>query len=234
MRVLDTTFSLLTFWQHLVFTEAALLAHADTVALAAPFTTLLDAFEGMHSADLKTRRGAIQAQARAVIADMNVDDGLRKLHSDTLSEVTQDREHPIFKALFESDIAATIRFALARQLTTALTIVENLALSLIPAALKSHVDTLKKLIEAGQVVLKGRSTAAFERTESNLASGAWKDDVNAVRLSTYGALLGVAAKTRRSKVWAESFFSQSPEPRESVDTDTDNGTPPVTPTPEVV
>lgn len=234
MRVLDTKFSILSFWQHLVFTEAALLAHPDTAPLAAGFTTLLDAFQSVHTGDLATRRSTLQAQARSVVADLNLDDGIRKLHSDTLSEVTQDREHAIFKALFSSDIGATIRFALARQIGVAEKLIEDLGLSLIPAALKGHVEKLGALIASGREVLEGRKKSAFARTEHNLDSGAWKEDVNALRLTAYGALLGVAAKTRRPKSWVESFFMQAAETKESVDVDTDATTPasPAEPTPE--
>lgn len=232
MRVLDTKDSILSFWQHLVFSEAALLAHPDTAALAAPFTTLLDAFQAVHSGDLATRRATLQAQARSVVADLGIDDGIRALHSDTLSEVRQDREHPIFKALFSSDIGATVRFALARQLGVAEKLVESLDLTLIPAALKTHIGAFGAFIARGREVLEGKRKAAFERTEQNLNAAAWKDDVNAVRQTTYGALLGVAAKARRPRGWVESFFMQT-DTKESVDVDTDAPVPtPVEPTPD--
>lgn len=237
MRVIDTKFSLISFWQQLVFTEAALLAHPDTAAMAAPFTTLLESFQELHGADLKTRRAVLQAQARAVIGDQNLDDGVRRLHSDTLSELLQDRSHAIFKALFSSDIGSTVRFALARQIPVVQQIVGNLALSIIPASLKPHIAKLEALITAGQEALAKRTEAAFGRTEANLGAAAWKDDVNAVRLTSYGALLGVAAKTRRPKAWAESFFMQSSEANENVEVDSDASvptpdTPVVVPPPE--
>jgi len=238
MRVIDTTSSLLWFWQHLVFTEAALLAHPDTAALAPPFTQLLDAFQQVQAADLATRRALLQAQAKAAIGDQNVDEALRKLHSDTLSAVTQDREHPLFKSLFDSDIAATIRFALARQLEVTKRAVANLGLSVVPDGLRSHAARLTALIEAGQAVLEGKKKAAFDRAQANLDSSGWKDDVNAVRLTAYGALLGVAAKARRPKSWAEAFFMQSAERRDALDADADTDTPggggaPSEPTPPV-
>jgi hypothetical protein len=180
----------------------------------------------LQSADLATRRALLQAQAHETIADQNLDDGLRKLHSDTLSEVTQDREDPIFKALFSSDIGATVRFALARQLTVAQQLVTNLSLSIIPPALKSHIAKLEQLIAAGQAVLQQRKTAAFGRTEANLGTLAWKDDVNAVRLTAYGALLGIAAKTRRPKTWAESFFMSSSSATDAIELEVETPTPP--------
>lgn len=230
MRVIDTRFSLLSFWQHLVFTEAALLANPETHPLAAPFSALLDDFQGLHGTDLATRRATLRAQARAVMADVNVDDGIRRLHSDTLNAVTQDRDDSIFKGLFKSDLAATIRFALARQLTIAEELVASLALSIIPASLKSHAAKLQALIAAGQAVLEERRTARFQRAEAGLAFENWKGDVNALRLSTYGALLGIAAKQKRAKAWAEGFFMQSAEAdmSDSVDTDTDGGGPTTT------
>ncbi len=236
MRVIDTKFSLISFWQQLVFTEAALLAHPDTAALAAPFTTLIEAFQAVHGADLKTRRTVLQAQAHAVIADQNLDDGVRKVHSDALSEVVQDRSHAIFKALFKSDIGATVRFALARQIPVVQQLVTDLALSIIPASLKPHIAKLESLIEAGQQVLTKRKETAFERTEANLNAMTWREDVNAVRLTTYGALLGIAAKTRRPKAWAESFFMQSSASNENIDVDVDTPAPdaPVVVTPPEV
>ena len=64
----------------------------------------------------------------------------------------------------------------------------------------------------------------------------WREDVNAVRLTTYGALLGIAAKTRRPKAWAESFFMQSSASNENIDVDVDTPAPdaPVVVTPPEV
>lgn len=217
MQVLDPKLSLITYWQHLVYTEAALLAHPDAAPLAPAFDALLKEFEALLGADLATRRASIQAQAHAVIADKNLDDGLRELHSDALHEVRQDRAHAVFTALFESDIGATIRFALARQLEVADAIVAKLGLTIVPEGLRSHVGTLGALIGKGRTVLGGKKAAALARTEANLGAAAWKDDANAARLTAYGALLGIAAKTRRPKTWADAFFMRSADAPEGVD-----------------
>lgn len=223
MRVLDTTNGLLSFWQQAVFTEAALLAHPDTRALAAPFTALLDDFQRLLGADLATRRASLQAQARTVIGDKNLDDGIRKLHSDTLSETTQDREHQVFAALFDSDIGATIRFALARQIDVAEALIDKLGLSIIPETLKGHSAKIGALVATGKEILAGRRAAARARAEANLDTKSWKEDVNAARLTVYGALLGIAAKSHRQKAWAEAFFMQSSDAPEGVDVEGETG-----------
>ena len=207
MRNLDTRRSLQTFWDDVVYTEAALLADDETAALAAALTEHLADHERVAKIDRDSRRATLQAGARANVADGGVDEGIRDLHNDTLHDVQQDRSERRYATLFPQPLNRMIRHALARQLEGATEIVERLGLSLFTEAFRDrHRGSLGALIERGRAALASRRTAALQRTEARLEIQAWKEETNALRLGIYSQLLSIAAQQRHNRRWAEQFF----------------------------
>jgi hypothetical protein len=207
MRTVSLDRSIVQFWEELIYTEAALRAYEETAALAAPVTATLDDFAKIMQVDLDTRRALIQARARAVIADENLDDGLREVHSNTLHLVRQDRSRKEYQTLFPGALTALIRHALAKQIAAALAVIQKLGLSLFePAFREAQVAVIKPLIDKGEAVLDERKDAELGRVEGRLEIETWKEEANAVRMSVYAQLLTVASGTKRKRSWAEGFF----------------------------
>lgn len=209
MRIISTTRSTIVFWEDLTFLEAALLAEEATQALAAPVTVTINQFTPALQRDLDTRRGQIQSSARSSVTDWRIDFGIRGLHSSTLHLVKQDRQARAFTNLFATNIAAMVRHALKRQVEVARDLVDKLSLPLYPPEFRTEqVAALEPLVTQGAAVIEEQRQAELARAGGRLDVRAWKEEANAVRLSIYAALLGMAAQNGRGKAWAEAFFKK--------------------------
>lgn len=233
MRSIRTAFSVLSFWQDLVFVEAALLAEDETKPLAALITPVLDEFPTILQRDLDTKRGVIQASARAFVADANVDLTIRRFFSAVLSLVEQDRSRQEFTTLFPSHIGEMVRHALRKQLEVAKDLAAKLALKIYPEDLRtSQTKALNSAVKRGNAVIDEIAKAEFGRVEGRIDIRTWKDEVNAARLTVYGQLLGIAAKNGRGKAWAEGFFPRASAVADEEDTGGDvSGEPGAAPEP---
>jgi hypothetical protein len=210
MRTLPISSSIFVYWQNLVFLEAALLADEETKVLAAIVTPVLDEFSTTLQKDLDTRRAVVQASARAFVADADIDQGIRGLFSDVLSLVGQNRKRPEFTTLFPSHIGDIIRHALRKQIDVAADIADKLALKIYPDNLRAtHTKALNTLVKRGKAVLDEVRKAENARVEGRIDLRTWKEEANAARLTIYGQLLAMAAKSGRGKAWAEGFFPRT-------------------------
>ncbi len=207
MRLISVDYALLSFWEDLIFLEAALLSVEETKGLAEPVTAHLATFSDLLNADLKSRREAIQARALVSIRDVLLDGGLRALHNGALFLVGQDRKDPRFKALFASPINTVVRFALKRQVEVAQGLLDTLGLPPYAGNLREgHAEALGGLIAQGVAALMQRRGASLGRAEARLEIQGWKEDANALRQAVYGDLLKLAAQSRQEPGWADAFF----------------------------
>lgn len=222
MRTIPLSSSILVYWQNLVFLEAALLADEETKALAALVTPVLDEFPTILQLELDTRRGVVQASARAYVADADIDQVIRGLFSAVLNLVGQNRKRAEFTTLFSSHIGDIIRHALRKQIDVALDLVDKLALKLYPDDLRTtQTKALNAAVKRGKEILDEVRKAETARVEGRLDVRAWKEEANALRLSVYGQLLTLAARSNRGKPWAEGFFPRTAAPAEDADEGTD-------------
>jgi hypothetical protein len=224
MRAIPTSRSTLTFWEDLIFLEAALLADEETRALAAPVTGLIDAFMPTVQRDLDTRRSLIQSSARMSVTDARLDYVIRGLFSDTLHLVRQNRKRVEFTTLFSTHIGAVVRHALKRQVEVARDLLDKLLLPHYPEEFRStQIGILQPLINRGAQVIEEQRQAELARAGGRLDVRTWKEEANAMRLSVYASLLALAAQNGRGKPWAEVFFKQKSSAAES----DEDGDPPV-------
>lgn len=230
MRRIDPSRALLVYWSDLVYHEAALLADDEAKHLAGPVTQMLDDYNRISQLDLDSRRTVLKASAKSVIADIHLDEHIRKLHSATLFLVGQMRKRPEFKTLFSETIDKVVRFALKRQVEMADDLVNKLGLKMYSDEFRNaHMGPLQALVVAGRSVLGEVRAAEIGRTEARLDIRAWKDDVNALRLANFGELMTIAAKTNRPRDWAEAFFRKSSDAHEDELDETSGENAPETP-----
>jgi hypothetical protein len=220
MRALSPSSSIQRYWEDLTYVEAALLANDDTKALAAVVSVSLAEFEQVSKRDLDTRRAVIQSRARSSVADGNLDESLRHVHANTLHLVRQDRSQREYTTAFPGALTGLIRHALAKQIVAARELVERLGLSVYAADFRdAQVALITPMITKGEVVIDERRDAELGRVEGRIELETWKEDANAVRMSVYAQLLGIASKSKRKRSWAESFFPASTSRSKSDDSD---------------
>lgn len=207
MRRIDPSRAILVFWADLTYHEAALLADDDAKHLAPPVSKALDDCSAISQLDLESRRAKLKAYAKASVADVHLDERIRKLHSATLYLVDQVRKRVEFTSLFSETIDKVVRFALKRQVEVAEDLVQSLGLKIYSDDFRTaHAGPLQTLISVGRTVLGEVRTAELARTEARLDIRAWKDDANALRLANYGELTAIAARAGRPRDWADAFF----------------------------
>lgn len=103
-----------------------------------------------------------------------------------------------------------VRHALKRQVEVARDLLDKLSLSLYPPEFRTaQVAALEPLVTQGAAVIEAQRKAELARAGGRLDVRAWKEGANAVRLSIYAALLGMAAQNGRGKAWAEAFFKKN-------------------------
>jgi hypothetical protein len=207
MRALPLDRSQVTFWDDLVFLEAALLAGPGTALLAARVGEHLERHDVVAAAYKAGRRALLQASARARMADEALDDELRTLHSAALHATRQDHTAPAYVTLFPDGLSWLLRHGLEQQVALAAGIVDRLGLRLYDEAFRAaHVPALEAAIAAGREALEARRRAETRRESARLEVQAWKEEANALRLGVFSELLAVAARERRGRAWAEAFF----------------------------
>jgi hypothetical protein len=226
MRQLPKTSSLRTYWEDLIYLEAALLADPQTQDFAAPITAILDEGTALMDHDLKVTRLRLQAKAKGAVADGGLDDGLSATHNDVLHHAGQDRKHVAYKTLFQDRLSKLVRYALNRQLDIVEGIVKKLSLNVLPEELtKRHTQALSGLIAKGRAALDAIENTELDAARLRLKIDAWKQDANAARNAVHGELSTLAANTKRPRTWADRFF----KPADIDSPEADDETPPPTP-----
>jgi hypothetical protein len=207
MRVLNKKASAETYWDDLVFLEAALLATPETSALAEPITALIDEGEALFQRRRQVRRGQLQSGARASIAHSLLDLGVRRLHNAALFLAQQDRSRPEFRALFRGTLQDEIRHGLRKQLEQADEMIGRLSNRLLPETFQAeHRDNLQGLKERARGAFEAARAASSLEADLRFDEDQWKDEANAARQTTYGALLQLGATQGQAKEWARAFF----------------------------
>ena len=194
-----------TLRSELRYTERRLLARAETAALAEPFQGLVVRWSGVRDAQL----AHWDAEDDADVAVGNLDDDADDLVlpiSHKLLGVFGSTDHPMYVRVFGSDTPSTIQgLGLESQIKR---------MAEWPATLRAAnpeltalADQVQVILTAGRTALDGRVAAASARADYRVtAIRAFYEEVNGIRLTAYGQLLGIAASTGKPKTWAARFF----------------------------
>ncbi len=196
-----------SYWEDLIYLEAALLADPQTQDLAAVITEVLDDGTKLMDYELKATRLRLQAKAKGAVADGGLDDGLGDAHNDTLHHAGQDRKHVAYKTLFQDRLSKLVRYALSRQIEVVEGIVKKLSFNVLPEELtKRHTQALSDLLAKARTALEAIENTELDTARLRLKIDAWKQDANAARNAVHGELSTLAANTKRPRSWADRFF----------------------------
>jgi hypothetical protein len=207
MRKLSLSSSLTSLLEELEYTEAALSANPDTKDLAVQFQERIEEWDDIFKRERVARRGVVRTDAVLAIRDAMLDATTTRFGGAVLVEAGQDRKSPFFRKYFPKAPSAVIGQALRKQCDHTLnTMVPELAKLEATSPLNRFRSELEQEAKSALTALDARNQArAFRATEATEVEE-WKDGVNRLRLSTYGALLDIAARKGFHRVWADDFF----------------------------
>lgn len=208
MRQLPLNRSLLFFLDQLEYSEAALSADPDTAPLAVAFREEIADWANAFEKQRTARREVVRANAIVAVRDEQLDTVTTSFGVVLLADVRGDRNSTGFRRFFPAAPSELVRRALRKQC-------ENTKSVIIPAIrglaetspLYRFASQLENATKAALDALDTRAKARGSSAGASLDVEEWKEGVNRLRLSTYGALLGIAAEKHYPRSWAESFFA---------------------------
>lgn len=207
MRRISQSASLLVYLEDIEFTEAALSAREETKELACPFREEIEGFEQVFKQYRESRRAIVRADARVSVANQSLDETTTRFGHAVLVEAGSDRKSTFFRRFFPIAPSELIRENLRKQCerTRDGILVE---IDKLPAtsALKAYFSPLKDGLTRALDALDSRARVHAERASTAYDIEEWKDGINRLRLSTYGALLSIGAERGLGKGFADSFF----------------------------
>lgn len=197
-----------------VYTAEALGAHpeAGVAGMAAPLDALLGEAPGLFLKENDARRGLVRANARIRAWDGFVDDLFRDFSRDVLGAVRQDREAPLYMALFPKLAPhQVIALSLAPEAEEINRIVGVLAAESTPATLReSWLSRLKEASAKATSLLDERKTASAARSSLSDQQTRWIERADRARRAIHGALTQHAASRDLPRDFNDRFFPQAP------------------------
>jgi hypothetical protein len=201
-------------WEELVYTEARLLGDPLTPGLAPPVTNTLERHQSVQLGQKNAWRSEIVAQAMCDGADVALDETVPEVSRNMLLIEKGNRKSARYVRYFASAPNAIQRLGLASEVERVRPWVPSLK-GEPEQALQDLGARLEGEVAVGASALTQRETSATARADHRVREiYRFIDDVNALRLATYGQLLDIASRNKRSRSWAESFFRRTQrEPR---------------------
>ena len=210
MRQLPLNRSLIFYLDQLEYTEAALSADPDTEPLAPPFREEIEDWSRAFDKQRKARREVVRSNAIVAVRNEQLDNVTTSFGVVLLADVRGDRNSTTFRRFFPSAPSEIVRRALRKQCqTTKSTIIPAIRALNESSPLRPFAERLETAVTAALDAVDARATARGSSAGAALDVEEWKEGVNRLRLSTYGALLGIAAEKHYARSWAESFFAGS-------------------------
>jgi hypothetical protein len=203
-------YSLTTFWEHLIYTEASVEAGELTRHLAPPVTKHIAGFQPLHEAELEAARQTRKVSAQVTRANAALDESLTRLNNTALALVEQDRSAAAFTRLFPEPVSEQTRFGLVEQLEVNRGALQTLEGSegLYPEAfVKEQAAQLRAAIAVGDAAKQARQANEIKLADLRLRLNDWKQDANTVLTAVESALNNIAADKKLGRKWPRSFFA---------------------------
>jgi hypothetical protein len=179
----------------------------DVGALVTPVVGQLQSWEKLDGERRAARRES--GRASALLRRRQHEAGKRviEVHNDTLAEVKQKRQHPLFQRLFSSPVSRTVKLR-ADMLVPAL---RDLKLKLAeeetpPALRKAHAKLIDESITRTEGAVRLREEAAAGQGRTSARTLAWRKEANSVLLGVEGLLKHIASKRGLDNDWVDTFF----------------------------
>jgi hypothetical protein len=216
IRTLEDDDGLEAIRADLKYSERRLSRREATRSYAAAFTTLLGRWSALRDAQLARWDAEDDADVAVADADDDLDDAITAVDKALLAHLA-GKEHPQYVRYFGDD---TVKGVQRLGLETQIARVEGWSASLrtMGDAPARAADALDAAITAGRAALAARVAAAAARADHRSRDvQSFVDDANALRRSTYGALVAHAAQNGLGTSWPNRFFRRGKRRRRSND-----------------
>lgn len=207
MRQIPLSSSLLVYLEEIEYTEAALSAHEDTKDLACPFREEIEGWEKVFKQFRDARRAIVRADAMVSVCNQALDETTTRFGHIALAEAAGDRKSTFFRRFFPIAPSELVRENLRRQCErTRDSILLELRKLPDDSPLRAFIAPLEGRLHRALDALDARGKVTAERASTVYDIEEWKEGINRLRLSTYGALLNLGAERGFGRGFAESFF----------------------------
>ena len=194
-----------TLRSELRYTERRLLARSETAALALPFQGLTLRWAVIRDSQVAHWDAEDDADVSVSNSDDDADDLIHPVSYKLLS-VLGGSDHPVYARILGSDAPSAIQgLGLESQVKRMADWPQSLRTA--SPELSGLAEQVEAVLTAGKAALDERSAAASARADFRVNElRAFFEEVNGVRLTTFGQLLGIGASTGKPKNWAARFF----------------------------
>jgi hypothetical protein len=180
--------------------------------MAKGFTDEIAAWEAVFATERRSRRAVTRADAVVAVRDERLDAETTRFGAMALAHAGAKRASAAFRRFFPEAPNELVRKPLRKQAELTrdqlLPELDKLAADHPLAAFKHGLSSLAAaVLEA----LDARSDVKGKRAVVGNEVEEWKEGVNALRLSTYAALLNLSAEKGYRRRWADAFFKAEPD-----------------------
>lgn len=184
-----------------VYTISALQSDPYAVALVHHTDGWMEMVAEARLLDRKTRQRTVNAEARRVVSNENLDDTCEAFGRDLLKDVEGDTRHTRWRMFFDVSVGRFVRQALRRQVQAVASWLEHQ-----DPALEPHREALTQWTAAATAAVEDTQALAVERARNQISREQLAEDLSRERDALHQALLDVAQAHKLPGTWPEVFF----------------------------
>ena len=201
LRALSPDDSLAAIGDELIYTISALQADPRAAALLSLTEGWLTTLDEVRKVDRKARVKVVNAEARRVVSNENLDNACEAFGAALLDDVEGDRSSARWKAFFIVPVASFVRLSLRRQVEG----VEHW-LERDDPLLATHREALTQWSAAAAAAVEDTRRLAVARSSILIAREQLAEDISREREALLCGLLEIASDEVLPPTWPEAFF----------------------------
>lgn len=184
------------------YTISALQADPRTADLLGLTKGWIPALKETHALDRKARTRTVNAEARRVVSNENLDAACEAFGADLFEAVDGDRKSPRWTTFFEIPVASFVRQALDRQVAAVARWLER-----DDDVLEDHREALEQWSAAAGAAVEDTRKLALVRARAQIAREELALGINREREALLAALVEIAEDQGLPATWPDVFFT---------------------------
>lgn len=203
-RALGAQESLDSIEDEILYTTSALQSDPRAFVLLPMTEGWLEMLDEARKLDARTRRRVINAEARRVVSNENLDDVCEAFGADLLASVEGDRSSDRWQSFFGGSVGRFVRQALRRQVKAVAGWLDKA-----DPALEPHREALTQWTAAATAAVEDTHALAVTRARNQIHREQLAEDLSRERDALHSALEACATEHDLPATWTEIFFRRS-------------------------